>query len=278
MGFTLTGDKDPKVVPSMSLKSCRKRKRRDGLSVADTLKQWSQNSEANQDGKAPAKGSKKGCMKGKGGPQNQNCKYRGVRQRTWGKWVAEIRTPNGGKRLWLGTFPTAFEAALAYDEAARTMYGEKAILNMPHQDVSGSDTVAGSYSMTSASSNSEIYDKYEPNNVGVEGETTTVMNYVEEFPGDSEIFPSTNGGMNYLTVNEEVEESLPSDDVKDNEAPKPEDNNKSMKETDDEFYNWLDGLEFTDDIPMDFRGWGAAGSSFYDESSELFLNLEEYLS
>nr|WKC16884.1 DREB [Psammochloa villosa] len=68
-------------------------------------------------------------MAGKGGPENSNCAYRGVRQRTWGKWVAEIREPNRGRRLWLGSFPTAVEAAHAYDEAARAMYGVKARVN-----------------------------------------------------------------------------------------------------------------------------------------------------
>ncbi|KAL5709810.1 Dehydration-responsive element-binding protein [Ranunculus cassubicifolius] len=77
-------------------------------------------------------------MRGKGGPENSDCNYRGVRQRIWGKWVAEIREPNAGKRLWLGTFPTALEAALAYDEAARAMYGLSARLNLPDRDVSNS--------------------------------------------------------------------------------------------------------------------------------------------
>ncbi|XP_061366456.1 ethylene-responsive transcription factor ERF037-like [Gastrolobium bilobum] len=75
--------------------------------------------------------SRKGCMRGKGGPENASCTYKGVRQRTWGKWVAEIREPNRGARLWLGTFETSHAAALAYDAAARKLYGSDAKLNLP---------------------------------------------------------------------------------------------------------------------------------------------------
>ncbi|KAJ6804890.1 dehydration-responsive element-binding protein 2B-like [Iris pallida] len=99
--------------------------------------------------KVQGKGSRKGCMQGKGGPDNSKCNYRGVRQRIWGKWVAEVREPHRGRRLWLGTFATAFEASLAYDTAARAMYGPCARLN--HAE---SGTTAGAYATTSRHSSS----------------------------------------------------------------------------------------------------------------------------
>jgi EREBP-like factor len=84
-------------------------------------------------------------MRGKGGPENIKCSYRGVRQRTWGKWVAEIREPNNGSRLWLGTFDTSDEAALAYDEAARAMYGDNARVNFPENVLSTSTAEVSSF-------------------------------------------------------------------------------------------------------------------------------------
>ncbi|CAI9097074.1 OLC1v1033376C1 [Oldenlandia corymbosa var. corymbosa] len=108
---------------------------RDGKGVAKTN---NENADDTGKGKEVQKGgnasrNKRKCMADGGQPCNAGIaprKYRGVRQRTWGRWVAETRDSETGKRIWLGSWKTAEEAAKAFDKEAIKMHGHKAITNI----------------------------------------------------------------------------------------------------------------------------------------------------
>nr|BAD36633.1 AP2 domain transcription factor-like [Oryza sativa Japonica Group] len=57
-------------------------------------------------------------------------RYKGVRLRQWGKWVAEIRLPNSRKRIWLGSYYTPEKAARAFDAAFICLRGGEAIAGL----------------------------------------------------------------------------------------------------------------------------------------------------
>lgn len=59
--------------------------------------------------------------------RNNKSGFKGVYQSREGRWKAQIGT--AGKRVYLGTFQTAQDAAAAYDAAARRFFGEFSFTN-----------------------------------------------------------------------------------------------------------------------------------------------------
>ena len=66
--------------------------------------------------------------------------YKGVHKYK-GLFNAQIRDQHRpGKHIYIGRFPTAKEAALAYDKSARSAFGKEASVNFPEHNLAASDT------------------------------------------------------------------------------------------------------------------------------------------
>lgn len=79
----------------------------------------SSSQDSNVDAKDPRKKKVLAKTPSMGNRRPSSSKYRGVRQRKWGKWAAEIRDPFKGARIWLGTYNTPEEASAVYERKRR---------------------------------------------------------------------------------------------------------------------------------------------------------------
>lgn len=66
-------------------------------------------------------------------PRANKTGYRGVRFNTWRR-TFDARIMKRGKERLIGSFPTAIEAAYAYDAMAMMLHGDSAILNFSREE------------------------------------------------------------------------------------------------------------------------------------------------
>ncbi|PON84624.1 AP2/ERF domain containing protein [Trema orientale] len=132
-------------------------------------------------------------------------RYKGVRMRKWGRWVAEVRQPKSRNRIWLGSYQTPEEAARAYDAAVFCLRGPSALLNFPANPPEISSAAELSPAEIQEAASRHAHKLPEREDVGTAAVAAEAV--VEEesylFGGDSDIIEGSNGGFGYLCMGDD---------------------------------------------------------------------------